>query len=145
MATREAADTLDAELTEPFTLTFMRETEADGADTVVEGHGGFSYTGVEAQHIKWLTPQEEPDMPGKGRILLEFTDEGFALMKTVLEETRGKNLGLFVRGHLAAKLAVDREELRNIIVIAELPSVEIAHVFADDVNAGIHVTLEPRS
>lgn len=137
------ASTLNEELTSPFTIGFYEEAPPDEAEIIVEGHGGFRSAGVGNAHIDWLEASEEPGLPGKGRIALSFSEDGFVRMAEVFTRNSDKFLGLFVRGQLAAKLKVDKEKLKNIIVISELPSVEIAHVFADDVNVGLHVTFTP--
>lgn len=137
---RRIASVLDEELTSPFAIGFYEEAPPDKAEIIVEGHGGFRSTGVGNEHIDWLEASEEPGLPGKGRITLSFSEDGFVRMAEVFTRNSDKFLGLFVRGQLAAKLKVDTEKLKNIIVISELPSVEIAHVFADDVNVGLHVT-----
>ncbi len=143
MKDRRIASALDEELTSPFEMGFYEEAPLDESEIVVEGHGGFRNSGVGNEHIDWLEASEEPGLPGKGRITLSFSEDGFVRMAEVFTRNSGKFLGLFVRGQLAAKLKVDKEKLKNIIVISELPSVEIAHVFADDVNVGLHVTFTP--
>ena len=139
---KDAGELLNEELTLPFSLNFMLETQEE-TETNVEGFGNFKPTGVTDEHISWLEPQEEPAFPGKGRILVGLTEEGREIMKEVFMKNKGKLMGLFVRGQLAALLSIEKEELEDIIVISQLPTVELAHVFADDVNVGIYVTFEP--
>ncbi len=145
VADTRISDELNARLTNQFVLQFMLQAEDETtADLQVEGHGGFSLTGIGGEHLEWLEPQEEPNMPGKGRIIITFTEEGRNKMEGVFNGNGGKYLGLFVREHLAAKLMIDdQEEVKKYIVISELPTVELAHVFADDVNTGLYVVPHP--
>lgn len=136
-----ALDALTEDLTSPFSLKVMKEAPPEEADAVVEGHGGFSETGITEKHLKWLQASEEPG--GKGRVTITFSEEGRTLMGEVFRQNKGKSIGLFVRGNLVSKLFVDTDELKDEIIITDIPSVQLANVFADDVNVGMHVTFTP--
>lgn len=136
------ADILNDHLTEPFELLIMRQTKTEeDADIVVEGHGGFQETGLTEEHIKWLEASE--DEGGKGRVTISFTEAGRTLMAELFAENKGKYIGLFVRERLISKLLVDTDELKDDIIISDIPTVKLARVFADDVNVGLHVTFTP--
>lgn len=140
--TEAAADLLRDDVTAPFELQIMRETKPGETPTIeIEGHGGFITTGITEEHLEWVDASEEPD--NKGRITLGFTKNGRELMRTVFKQNVGKNIGLFVRERLVAKLQVDTAEVRDDIIITGIPSPELARVFADDVNVGLHVTFTP--
>lgn len=140
--TQAAADLLNEDLTAPFELRIMRSVKEKETPTMeVEGHGGFVDTQVTQEHLEWIDAAEEAD--NKGRITLGFTQEGRELMRKIFRENVGKNIGLFVRGRLVAKLQVDTAELKDDIIITGIPSAELAHIFADDVNVGLHVTFTP--
>lgn len=140
--TEAAAALLSDELTTPFDLKIMRETKVGETPTIeIEGHGGFIETGVTEEHLEWVEAAEELD--NKGRITLSFSPEGRELMRTVFRQNVGRNIGLFVRGRLVAKLQVDTAELKDDIIITGIPSPELARVFADDVNVGLHVIFTP--
>lgn len=142
VGTEAAADLLRQDLTAPFNLRIMREVQPGETPTIeVEGHGGFIETGITEDHIEWVEASEEPG--NKGRIALEFNEEGRELMSKVFKENVKKNIGLFVRNRLVAKLQVDTSELKDDIIITGIPSPELARVFADDVNVGLHVTFTP--
>ncbi|OGJ61475.1 hypothetical protein A3C37_04090 [Candidatus Peribacteria bacterium RIFCSPHIGHO2_02_FULL_53_20] len=142
VVTEAAADLLREDLTAPFELRIMREAKEKETPTMeAEGHGGFVETQITQEHLEWIEAAEEPD--NKGRITLEFTEEGRKLMRMIFRENVGKNIGLFVRGRLVAKLQVDTAELKDDIIITGIPSAELARVFADDVNVGLHVTFTP--
>ena len=135
-------DALTENLTSPFDLSFQRQAgEEEVADIVVEGQGGFIRTGVNQNHVSWMEPSEEPG--GTGRITIIFTDEGRAMMADIFNENVGSNLGLFVRDQLVSVLYVDTPDVLDDIIISEIPSAELAQVFADDVNVGLHVTFTP--
>ncbi len=122
----------------PFDLQVMNESELEVADQVVEGHGGFRKVGISQEHIVWLRSAEEPG--GKGRVTIIFSDEGREKMAEVFKDNKGKFIGIFVRNQLVSKLLVDTDELKDDIVITDIPTVQLANVFADDVNVGIHMT-----
>src|SRR3989338_7135610 len=123
--TEAAAALLRDDLTAPFDLKIMREAKA----------------GETEKHLEGVEAAEELD--NKGRITLGFTDDGRELMRTVFRQNVGRNIGLFVRGRLVAKLQVDTAELKDDIIITGIPSPELARVFADDVNVGLHVIFTP--
>ncbi len=140
--TQAAADLLREDLIEPFKLSIMRAVKpGETPQLEVEAHGGFIDTGVSEEHLEWVLATEEPD--NRGRISLQFTEEGRELMRKVFKQNVGKQIGLFVRGRLIAKLQVDTAELKDDIIITGIPSSELARVFADDVNVGLHVTFTP--
>lgn len=131
---------LTEELLRSFTLQIMTEAkDGESADITVAGHGGFRETGLTEEHLLWAQATEDSD-PSKGKVTLTFTDEGRALMQSVFAENSGKNVGLFVRERLMSKLLVESAELMDDIVIRDIPNIEIAHIFADDINVGLHVT-----
>lgn len=137
---RTAQETLTGELTSPFTLHVMQQSPEATADIVVEGHGGFAKTPVTEKHLQWI----EARANGKqGMIILDFTEEGRAEMQKVFRANRKKAIGLFVRGKLVSKLVVETDTVTDDIVIQNIPSLEIAKIFADDVNVGLHVTFVP--
>lgn len=140
---KAALDILTDELTSPFELLIMKESSVEEADMVVEGHGGFVKTGISHEQLKWLQASEEPG--GKGRVSILFTDEGRELMGSLFEENQNKYIGIFVRGSLVSKLLVDTNELKDEIIITDIPTVQLANVFADDVNVGMHVQFTPAS
>ncbi|TSC97512.1 MAG: hypothetical protein Greene101449_1186 [Candidatus Peregrinibacteria bacterium Greene1014_49] len=140
--TQAASDLLQEDLTAPFALRIMRTAKEKEIPTIeAEGHGGFVETGVQEEHLEWVEASEERD--NKGRITLAFTKDGRELMRKVFRENVGKNIGLFVRGRLVAKLQVDTAELKDDVIITGIPSAELARVFADDVNVGLYVTFTP--
>jgi len=140
--TAAAAELLREDLTTPFTLTIMRESKQSETPTVsIDAHGGFMETGIHQGHLEWVIASEEPD--NRGRITLQFNADGRELMRKVFKQNVGKNIGIFVRGNLVAKLQVDTAELKDDIIITGIPTVALARVFADDVNVGLHVQFTP--
>lgn len=137
-----ALDVLTEAITAPFDFVVMEEDGNEAtADIVVEGHGGFSATGVTGEQVIWLESSEEPG--GKGRVTIIFTEEGRAMMNEVFQKNSGRNIGIFVRDQLISKLFVDTDELKEDIIITGIPTASLAKVFADDVNVGLHVTFTP--
>lgn len=136
-------DILTGELQQPLNFRIMQQVPEDQADIVVEGQGGFQETGIDNASLFSVAASEDDD--GKGVIVLNFTDDGRAKLAKVFQESNGKYIGMFIRGQLASKLLVETGTLLDMIVIRDLPSAEIALLFADDVNVGLHVTFTPAS
>lgn len=139
----EAAETLTRELMQPFSLAIMEEAPEAEAETVVAGHGGFRATGITQIHLKRVEAGEDIQTAGKGQAVLFFTEEGREHMTEVFRKNKGKAIGLFIRGKLVSKLLVETDTVLDTILIREIPSVELASIFADDVNVGLHVTFAP--
>lgn len=140
---KEALDALTDQMVVPFTLEIMAQSEeGQTPDVTVEGHGGFVKTGMTAKDLLWVEADQEP---GKdlGRVHLVFTEEGRTKIAALFKRMKGKNIGIFVRGQLVSKLLVEDDVLRDDIVIQDIPSVDLAQIFAEDVNVGIHVTVTP--
>lgn len=138
-----ARDTLTQELVQPFTLRIMTETtDEESADITVAGQGGFTETGLTEDHMTWAKAGQDTD-PSKGLVTLTFTEDGRTLMNDIFAQNNGKYIGLFVRERLMSKLLVESAVLMDDIVIRDIPSVEIANIFADDINVGLHVTFVP--
>jgi hypothetical protein len=135
-------DVLTSQLTEPFTLEVMKEVPADKADITVAGHGSFAKTGIGSTHLIWVNAAPQPDGT-MAMVTMIFTPEGRSLMQKLFKENKGKFVGIFVRGRLVSKLNVQTDELKDDIVIQDIPSFDLAQVFADDVNVGMHVAFVP--
>ncbi|MCA9370586.1 MAG: hypothetical protein KC680_01335 [Candidatus Peregrinibacteria bacterium] len=144
----KAAAQLNDELLAPFSFEMRYvvdpETEEEG-DITVEGLGSFRATGVEGTHIDWVLGEAMEGPLDQGKVIIGFTDEGVSRMQNVLHERDGTTIGLFVRGRLTASLQVDGDSITRTIEIPGLPSAELANIFADDMNVGIHMTLSPAS
>lgn len=138
LAEKEAADQITKELLTPFSLEIMLFTGKDKGDLYVEEQGWFTKTGINEKSLVWA--QASTDEWGKGEVALEFSPEGHTLLSKTFREHVGGQLGLFVRDKLMSKLLIETKELKEKIVIGGIPSPEIAAIFADDVNTGVHVT-----
>ena len=136
-------DVLTEDLVRPFKLRILKQAPPGEPEVlVVEGHGPFMETGLTEADVEWL--EAAPDsLPEKGKVTITFTEEGRAKMATVFQKNKGKFIGIFIRDQLVAKLLVDDVELQDEIVITEIPSLDVAKVFTDDVNVGLHVTFVP--
>lgn len=134
------SDSLTAALTDPFTLRIMKQVDPPG-DITVEGHGSFGETGITEKHLQWVTSGKDPN--NKGFVELKFNPEGRDIMGKVFAENNGKFIGVFVRRHLMSKLLVEATEVKDAIIISEIPSPMLAEIFADDTNVGLYVTFTP--
>lgn len=136
-----ALEELTTEMTAPFDLDVMVATTGSG-DVTVEGYGAFSKTGVTGDDIRMVLAKANDDGVGAS-VNIRFTDDGLAEMRELFANNVGKDLGLFVRGRLVSTLTVKSADLPNPLVIDGIPDAELATIFADDVNVGIHVTVTP--
>lgn len=135
----DAAEILTEELTTPFELTFMLKTDdAANADLTVEGYGSFNETGLTGKDIETVLARSGPN---GGEVGIFFTEEGKAGMREIFARNVGGELGLFVRGRLMSALTINEAEFPHPLVIDGIPDPELATVFADDVNVGLHVTV----
>lgn len=135
------AEILTDQMTETFSLAFMAQVPEEQADIVITGHGGFKRSGINEDVLEGIKAELDP--AGKGMITLEFTEEGRQKMGDLFAVNVDKYIGMFVRDQLVSKLLVEGAELKENIIIRDLPSPEIAEIFADDVNVGLHVTFIP--
>lgn len=142
----DAAKQLNLELTTPFNfeVRYLVEDEAEG-DIYIENTGNFRSTGVTGSDVDWVIGEAVPGPQNLGKIIIGFTDEGVARMQQVFAEQNGTNIGLFVRNRLMASMQLDGESITRTIEIPGVPSGDLAKVFADDMNVGIHMIFTPAS
>lgn len=135
-------DMLTDELVQPFDMKVMRTAkEGETADITVEGHGGFKDAGIDQSDLLWV--DSRADEEGKGEVRLVFTEPGRAKLATLFKQVNGQDIGLFVRDKLVSKLHVGTDVVPQDVVIRGIPTAEVAQVFADDMNVGLHVTFTP--
>lgn len=141
--TQEAIDQLAVELQRPFSFKVMAQTkEGEEGEIAVEGHGSFVSTPVTGDDLEWVEGYKEPGR-STGEVRLTFTEQGRTEMAGLFAGMKGNYIGIFVRDQLISKLLVDTDELKDDIVIRDIPSAELAQTFAEDVNVGLHVTFTP--
>ncbi len=140
LKTSEGIKALISELTAPFSMRVMVQTgSGETADISVEGHGSFRETGITEKDLEWVDARKDP-VTGKGEVRMDFTADGKEKMKVLFKQVKGKNIGLFVRDRLVSQLHVETDIFPNTILIRDVPSAELAQVFADDMVVGLHVT-----
>jgi len=61
-------------------------------------------------------------------------------MDALFSEHSGEDIGLFIRNQLAANFAINQDSFGGAITIPNVPSAELAQIFADDMNVGINMT-----
>jgi hypothetical protein len=141
LSKQESADILTEELTQPFKLRIMNQVPDTQGQLEVQGHGWFAETGITQADIVWAEAAE--DSKKKGVVRLIFTPAGREKLSALFRENKGNNIGIFVRDRLISKLTVHTDVLDENIVIREIPNAELARVFVDDLNVGLHVTFTP--
>lgn len=134
----EGLAALTEELKAPFSFAFMEESDEGSADITVAGHGSFRATGFTVEDLDWTTAETQPN--GKARVQLMLTPEGRKKMEDIYRRNPGKFIGMFVRDKLVSKLLVEKDGLKETIIIGNIPSLDFAQTFSDDVNVGRYVT-----
>lgn len=135
--TAEEKEALTERLVDSFTFEIMLESTEEEADVVVADTQFFRKTELSMSDVYWVIAGDNGPRGGKAAIL--FTQNGAEKMRALLTENGGKHIGLFIRGILTAKLLVEPGGFEDHIVISQIPTAELADVFADDVNVGLHV------
>lgn len=137
---KEVADALTQRMVQPFDVEIMAEAQPnEKPDVTIEGQGGFMSTGITEKDLLWVeAARNNKTNKGAARILL--TEDGKKKLQTLFKKMQGKNIGIFVRGSLVSKLLVKGNDTQDVIYIGDIPSPDIAQIFADDMNVGLHVT-----
>lgn len=140
----ESAMALNEEMTAPFTFEVrtLIEGEPEDGDIPVERVGYFRASGIDKTDIDWVVGETTEPPLNQGRVLIGFTDEGVEKAKALFADNTDNTIGMFVRDRLAAAIQGSPDEFERVLAITGLPSGEIAKVFADDMNVGIHMTFE---
>lgn len=139
----EAQQDLTEQLQGPFSFDIMAQTQpGETADITIDQHGDFTRTGITGEDIDWVQARKTPDAE-TGEVRLIFTEAGRAKLAALFQRMQGQNIGVFVRDQLVSKLQVQTDQLEDDIVISGIPSLDLANIFTDDVNVGLHVTFTP--
>lgn len=136
----KAAKVLNEEMTAPFTFEVRYlVTEPTDGDIEAEGVGYFRASGIDKSDVDWVFGETINPPLNRGRVTIGFIDESTEKMQTLFTEQEGNTIGLFVRNRLTAAVQISND-FEKLLVIDGLPSGEIAKIFADDMNVGIHMT-----
>ncbi|MFA6039851.1 MAG: hypothetical protein WCV62_01965 [Candidatus Peribacteraceae bacterium] len=136
-------EVLTQELTAPFSFRVMVEASKEEADIWHEkSESGYKETGVTEQHISWITATATQDRT-RGMALILLTPEGQTLLAQAFERNQGKQMAIFVRDVLMSRKRIGLEDKKGSIQIDNIPSPQVASIFADDVNVGLHVAFRP--
>jgi preprotein translocase subunit SecD len=140
---QETMDALTAQLKAPFTMSVMVETQ-DSSDpnVLLNNYGAFTPTALTEKYFDWVVAGDSQVMPGKGSVVIRFTKDGVQKLHDIFKQNQGKTIGIFVRGNLMSKKQIDPSDNQDTILVDGVPSTELAKVFADDVNVGLHVTFD---
>lgn len=138
----DAVEALTQQLTAPFTMRIMKEVPAGQGDLHSDKHGDFAETGITEEHFDFVQVNAESS-EGKGAVTIHFTPAGKELLKQVFAQNRGEVVGIFVRDQLMSKKLIAVADTQDSVAIDNIPSTQIAAIFADDVNVGLHVTFAP--
>lgn len=137
---RTPQDLLTEQLTKPFGLRLMLEVPEAQADIVIPELGAFKETGITEKSLAVV--QAAPSANDTGKILLVFTKDGEAQVGKLFRSNKGKTIGLFLRDRLVSKVVSTGQPNKNVI-IDNVPSMQVANQFADEVNVGLYVTFAP--
>ncbi len=138
---KEAMQQLLMEMTTPFVIELRLEAEEfQEGDIEVENLGFFRTTGIGNEDISWVLSRTMEGALEQGEVMIQFTEQGATKMQELFAGNVGKSVGLFIRGQLTANFAIQSENFGTSIVIPNVPSPELAKIFADDMNVGINMT-----
>jgi hypothetical protein len=133
------AEPLTEGLAAPFSFRIMRAAkEGETPDITLEKFGGYKEAGLTEKHVQWLFASSIDGPTPRGVVTIELTPEGKEQLKKIFAENKGMTVGIFVRDKLVSQLTDPGTEQES-IVISGIPSPEIATIFADDVNVGVHM------
>jgi hypothetical protein len=131
-----AADEVTKQLSDPYTLRFLRQTGTGETVTVnVAKYGDFSESGLNETHVTWV--EAALDAEGQGQVTISFNDAGHQLLASLAETDAGRQYGLFAKGRLISLFTM-QADFGGDIVLNKIPSAELAAIFADDVDVGLH-------
>lgn len=131
------------QLVAPFTFRLMRAAKAnEKADITFEETGGYVELGVTEADVLWLTGGTDENTK-KGWVEILFTVEGRKKVKDALVTSKGSQVALIVRNQLVSTFQSQGVGRENIFIDG-VPTPELAGIFADDVNVGVHVTFTPK-
>lgn len=137
-APASAADQVTTELTAPYTLRFMRQSGTGETVTVsVAQYGNFSESGLNETHVDWI--EAGTDEQGLGSVMISFNDAGHEQLAKLAKDDTGRQYGLFAKGKLISLFTM-QDDFGGDIVLNKIPSAELAAIFADDVNVGLHAS-----
>jgi hypothetical protein len=133
------ASPLTQQLTEPFTFRLMRKAKAgEKPDITISEKGGYMEMGVTEKDVLWLTSGQD-DKTKKGWVEILFNTDGKKKVKEALSKTKGMEVALIVRSQLVSTFQSQGIGRENIFIDG-VPTPELAGIFSDDVNVGVHAT-----
>lgn len=143
---KDAAKKMNEEMLSPFSFEFRALVEqAQEGDIEVEGVGAFRSTGIGMADIDWVLGETLEGPLKKGAVVIGFTDEGMERVKEIFPEYVEQTVGIFVRDRLTASITLSEDQIGRTVIIGGIPNGEIAKVFADDMNTGIHMLFAPHN
>ena len=134
---------LTDQLVSPFSFQLMRAAKAtEKPDLTIAEKGGYMQMGVTEKDVLWLYAGQD-DATKKGWVRILFTEEGKKKVKDALSQTKGMQVALIVRNQLVSTFQSQGVGREN-IMIDGVPTAELAGIFADDVNVGVHASFVPK-
>lgn len=131
-------------LAESFTFDLRLEKTSTGqtvkSSSSASNLENWEKTDITGADLVWVQAQQDPKTQQVG-IELTFTEKGREKLSEIFAKHNNRVLGIFVRDFLVSKLTIDGKEIKKYIVITGVPNVNVAQVFADDVNVGIVTSL----
>jgi hypothetical protein len=132
---------LTRELTTPITFRVIEESPTSGTGTFTIGDSGpFRETGFTERQVNFVEWMEDPSN-GKGAVNINLTPDGTQMLRSISDRNDGKTIGILVRDVLVSRTVGQKGQDK--LIIRGIPSPEMARIFSDDVNVGLHVTFTP--
>ena len=131
-------DAVTMAILDPFSFNIMTQSTLADADIVINQTDAFKKTSITEKDIVWVETAKMDG--GEGAVTMYFTPDAQQRLKEIYAENVNTSIGLFVRNRLIAQLLVKSDNFDKDIHILNIPSIDLATLFADDVNTGRYVT-----
>jgi hypothetical protein len=131
---------IDGLLSEKFTFEIKGEKKVPVSGQVPNPEN-WEQTGMTSDMLLWASASSSSN--GTATIDLEFNSAGQKILLETFKKYEGRSIGIFVRDFLVSKLKVEGTAHPDRVVITGVPSAQVAKIFVDDVNVGIHTSITP--
>jgi len=138
LTSADLAAALADDLQQAFTFRLMEQVPVDEADIVVAETEGFRALPLTEEDVAWINVDASGE---SGNASVTFTSEGEQRKHELFAEHTGTYIGLFIRGMPVYKFLVEENDVNAPTLLMNIPNSELARVFADDVNVGLHTQI----
>lgn len=139
----DQADYAQALLTMDFSFDVrVRKLEPVGDDP--NALENWEKTAFTTEDLEWINVVQDSES-GQAGVELILTPSGREKLSKIFTDHTKQDIGVFVRNQLVSSLSAGGTDVNERIVISGIPSIDIAKIFANDVNVGLYISLTPSS